>query len=217
MKLNTALTPFAAALALFVLQVPAIGEQTATNDGPMLRVFAAEGQITVTESGRRRVLNTVPNGTRLWALETKGDFYRVIDPKSLQRGWIWKRHATPVLYTQQENDEVSAGFDLALEGDRLSIAFKHREAETKLKQGLQTLQRVRGSDHPHSANVSVILAKCYLRMTNYVAAEPLLKQALAINKRAYGPNDSNTATAQYNLAHLYVSLARYEDAEGMLG
>lgn len=50
------------------------------DDGPMLEVRVNQGQIKVTENGQQRVLATVPAGTFLWALETNGDFYRVVDP-----------------------------------------------------------------------------------------------------------------------------------------
>ncbi len=77
--------------SLFLTMVP-----TSADEGRMLDVRVNQGQIKVTEDGPQRMLATVKSGTFLWALETNGDSYRVVDPQSNQKGWIWSRHASPI-------------------------------------------------------------------------------------------------------------------------
>ena len=61
-----------------------------------------------------------------------------------------------------------------------------------------------------------MLAKLYLQMGRYAAAEPLLKRCSLSKSKSSALTTRDTLTSGYNLAKLHMDMGRYEEAEPLL-
>ena len=199
-------------LTLFVVH----SQLTIAEEGPMVEVRTSSADIQLNEQGRNIVLGKVRKGKKLWALETKGEFYRVIEPATLRAGWIWNKHATPVNYTDQQNmaaTAFTAKLAEATEAERKNDAAR---AIRFRKEAIVLAEKVWGENAPATSNTIHNLGIVYMGAADYSNAELAFDRALRIRKRLYGIGHAKTVKTLRQLGTLYGLQANLKAAEEVL-
>jgi CHAT domain-containing protein/lipopolysaccharide biosynthesis regulator YciM len=200
-------------IILFALTFEGVSQ---AEEGPMLQVTANEARIQVTEDGVSRTIATIPKGTRLWAFETKGDFYRVMDPVTREKGWIWNKHASEA----EVNPEDLAVHNTAWADREKAVQYEESgdndKAKALFEQILKATLKVFGNEHPDTALARLGLGQFYLRIGDNAAAEEMLQQCLTSYRTVLGDEHTKTTNTMYTLAQLYRATGEYAKAESLL-
>lgn len=199
-----------------LLFVMLLADAAQADEGPMLQVTADKARIEVTENGVSRTIAGVPKGTRLWAFETKGDFYRVMDPATLEKGWIWNKHAPEAKVSEEDLESSDAAWGESDKADEYEEAEDHTKAKAIFQRILRTTLKALGENHPDTALAQNALGRFYRRIGSNVAAEKAFQKSLATYQSVLGDQHTKTTTAIYALASLYRQMEEYTKAESLL-
>ena len=93
---------------------------------------------------------------------------------------------------------------------------KYQEAFYIAEKAVEAAKRVRGPEHPETADALNNLGLLFKKMRDYAKAEPLYQEALRIRQKVLGPEHPGTATSLNNLAGLYQAMGEYAKAESLL-
>lgn len=196
-------------LAILILTtIPA-----SADEGPMLEVRVSQGQIKVTENEQQRVLATVKSGTFLWALETNGDFYRVVDPQSNQKGWIWNRHASPMQSSAADEQALTEAKQLITTAADHFEKQEFEQARDLFQRALMLRRKVLPPNHPLIANTLNDIGASYDNSRDSATAESFFLESMEIRSAIFGDDHPDTIQALRNLALVYKSLNQSDKAE----
>lgn len=182
-------------------------------EGPYIRVTASPAKIEVTENGRTRLVGTVQRGTRLWVLEVKGDYYRVTHPSTGQRGWLWKRHAESIQYSDAQLESHRQASEYWAEGNRLKESQDWADAEQAYRKALLRMRQLFGDTHPDSPGLQSEIAHVKYLSGDMDAAIPMFRTSAKLYRQVVGFDDPRTLEALQNLAYSYMDAGRLAEAE----
>jgi tetratricopeptide (TPR) repeat protein/CHAT domain-containing protein len=183
------------------------------DEGPMLTVTAAEASVVVTENGEQRTVGTVPEGTRLWAFETDGEYYLVLDPTSKEKAWIWNGDAEAVQYSAAEQKELTES-DTAIESaDEFSGKGDYVSALPLCQKSLEIRIRISGDNDPSTASAWSAVGDCQLELGDYSDAISSHSTALKIREQVLGADHPDTAISHMDLGVACHNSGEYEQAE----
>jgi tetratricopeptide (TPR) repeat protein/tRNA A-37 threonylcarbamoyl transferase component Bud32 len=101
--------------------------------------------------------------------------------------------------------------------ERLGLVYhgqeRYDEAQRIFESVLQTVERVRGPDHPSVGQVVGNLARLHKARGRLEDALPLYERSLSILSKAAGPRHPVVATAHHNLSNALRGLGRYDEAQ----
>ncbi|MEZ6126038.1 MAG: CHAT domain-containing tetratricopeptide repeat protein [Planctomycetaceae bacterium] len=177
---------------LFVVGNAAVAQQAA-GPGPEIEVTAERAEIRVTENGTTRVIRSVKRGEKFWALETKGDFYRVTDAESLKRGWIWRQHVRPVVYSPEVLKRSEKYKRWPDEIQRLYKAQKYAEMLPYLEERVKFYRENYSKQNPGQPFSLIDLAYIHFDLGNYKQSRTLLEQGNLLYLQIYGEVDRELA------------------------
>ena len=90
---------------------------------------------------------------------------------------------------------------------------KYQEAIPIAERAVEVAKRVRGPEHPETADALHTLGLVFERIGEDGKAEPLFQEALRIRQKVLGPENPLTAQSLNNLAWLYQPMGEYAKAE----
>ncbi|MEZ6033576.1 MAG: CHAT domain-containing tetratricopeptide repeat protein [Planctomycetaceae bacterium] len=212
---DTTETKILLACSLLVFAV-IFGGTAQADEGPMLQVTANNVPIQVTDDGVSRTIATISKGTRLWAFETKGDFYRVMDPATQEKGWIWNRHVSEAEFDPEALEIQSAAWGDLDKAKQYEDEGDNDKARALFEQLFKATLKAYGNDHPDTALARQVLGKYYQRMGENPAAAEMLQQCLATYRKVLGSDHPNSTNTMYTLALLYRAMGEYATAESLL-
>jgi tetratricopeptide (TPR) repeat protein len=93
---------------------------------------------------------------------------------------------------------------------------KYQEAIPIAEKAVEAAKRVRGPQHPETADALNNLGLLFKKTGDYAKAEPLYQEALRIRQKVLGSENPGTATSLNNLAGLYLDMGEYAKAEPLL-
>ena len=145
--------------------------------------------------------------------------------EALRQRWQGKRHWETVdarfevedyarLARLSDADQKSVGESVRcnMQGRRLQVQGKEREAEPHLREALAIRKKVLGEDHPDTAASYNNLAYCLNSLGTAAQALPRYEKALAIRKRVHGEEYPDIATSYNNVASCLVSQGKAAQA-----
>jgi CHAT domain-containing protein/uncharacterized protein HemY len=109
-----------------------------------------------------------------------------------------------------ENDDLKALYQKA---NQLYEQGKDRDAIPVEQKIIEILRRIRGPEHPETAEALYSLGFIFYKLGEYTEAEPLYLQALRIRQKMLGPESPDTASSLNSLATLYDATSQYTKAE----
>ncbi len=93
---------------------------------------------------------------------------------------------------------------------------KYQEAIPIAEKAVEVAKRVRGPEHPETADALNNLGLLFKKTGDYAKAEPLYQEAVRIRQKVLGSENPGTATSLNNLAGLYLDMGEYAKAEALL-
>lgn len=202
-------------LLLITVNDTLVAQQQPLKEGPMLEVTATRGQIKVTEIGRTRTIATVAKGTRLWAFETKDEFYRVMDPRSKRKGWIWNHEASPLRFTADQNRRLDESARAFSDAHKHNSREEFKEALPLGEKSLEILKSVYGEQHPNTAAVMNSVGVFYHGVGNLPKAIELYERSQAIRETIFGADHPESVVGMANIAKLYLERGDHTKAAAL--
>ncbi|MCA9393655.1 MAG: tetratricopeptide repeat protein [Candidatus Omnitrophica bacterium] len=124
-----------------------------------------------------------------------------------------ERGVTPVIVDPSVDAAAEALEDLYAQIMMMYADGRFTEAEPLTQEVLRTVEDIRGSDHPDTANALNNLAVVEKKLGKYREAGDHYERALRIQEEQLGPTHPGTMTTRRNLGLLYEETGRYERAE----
>ena len=90
---------------------------------------------------------------------------------------------------------------------------KQREAEQLLRDSIELVKQLRGSEYVDVANGLSNLGSFYLKTKQYERAEQSYNESLTVKRKVYGDVHSSIAVTLHGLADVYFHLQKHEQAE----
>ena len=185
----------------------------AADEGPILTVTATTGEIKVTENGVSRVLGNVPKGTRLWALESRDSFYRVIEPVTKETGWIWSQHVEAFEASPDAAAEQQAAQIAATELDEFLYDNDRRPELIAARQRfLKACLNAYGEAAPVTGVAYYDLGDAWYAAGEYDKATQSLLDSLRVFDRLRGPDCRDAGNACNYLTITMIAQGKYSDA-----
>lgn len=165
-----------------------------------------------------KVLTRVPPGTRLWRLETRGDWFQVVVPGQDRRAWISKNSVqlqiearardVTVEVNRRANDPKAAGrlnqqvLTLLPEISE-TIRTKGLAAAVPLQEKLVAIyEEAVGDKHYFTASAKTLLSNYYYQTRQFVRSRDVTEAALPTLKQVYGEDHPIIAVQLHRLANL---------------
>jgi len=93
---------------------------------------------------------------------------------------------------------------------------RYQEAIPIAERAVEVAKRVRGPEHPETADALNNLGLVFEKIGDSAKAEPLFQEALRIRQKVLGPEHPGTAQSLNNLAELYQAMDEYAKAKPLL-
>lgn len=134
-------------------------------------------------------------------------YYPETPPPERERG------ITPVITDPSIDEAAEALEDLHAQIMVMYEEGRLAEAEPLIREVLEKVEDIRGSDHPDTANALNNLAVVEKKLGKYREAGEHYQRALTIQEDQLGATHPGTLTTRRNLGLLYEETGRYEQAE----
>jgi len=164
-----------------------------------------------------RVMTEIPRGTKIWIFDSKPGWVEVKEPQGERHGWIRSQLIEKLDLSEANNKLLGEATELTKRAYQAQRADQLVESRKLFEESYQTLRRVWGDDHPHTALTAVDLAIALFPVPKEDArVRTLLADALTVSERWLGKNHEQTLNTMISLADYHLMLANYTEAEKWL-
>ncbi|MEZ6126034.1 MAG: CHAT domain-containing protein [Planctomycetaceae bacterium] len=188
--------------------------ETQTVGGPLVTVHVDAAVVTAMDGSS--LLVKVPEGTRLWPVDSDETEFTVYVAEVGQLGQIQRKDVVPETYSKTEQEMLQTATVVLQTASQLYFEKNDfASAEELFRKSSRFRERLLGKDHPDTAIAVNGLGLCAYARDDIPTAEKYFKQCQEIRTRLLGPGHPSTASVTSNLAGMYYKSGDFSEAESL--